>query len=182
MISTVNAIRGTRYTEPEGLVHDPYTVSTDWMLSFTENLSFVERPDPRLILGNLTVTNDEWKASLSRPLLSRERLERLAKLLRKAALAAYQNSSAEELERNLLLLPELSLPRGWLRSVAQHVLHLGASSRFGFVVGLEYQLVSPTEVENQVFAVLPGARSTVLPWCWWKEFPAAGEAAELAKM
>jgi hypothetical protein len=181
LISAVNAIRGTQYQDPEGFVHDPHTVSTDWMLSFAGGLGGQHLPDPRLILGNLTVTDAEWKASLRVPLLSLDRLARLAKLLTKAELAASDENLPPGLHRNLLLLPELSLPRAWLRSVAHYVLQLGARSRFGFVVGLEYQQRAPNLVENQVFAVLPGPFSTVLPWCWWKEFPADIEARELRK-
>lgn len=181
LISTVNAIRGTRYSEPEGLVHDGHTVSTDCMLAFSRGLDSHLLPDPRLLLGNLTVTESEWKASLRVPQLSLGRLARLAKLLSKAELAAANTNPPHELERNLLLLPELSLPRAWLRSVAHYVLHLRARSRFGFIVGLEYQHVGPDLVENQVFAVLPGPLSTVVPWCWWKEFPADVEAKELLK-
>lgn len=180
VISTVNAIRGTGYAAPEGLVHDPYTVSTDWKLS-SQGLEWDQLPEPRLLLGNLTVTESEWKSSLRVPELSRARLGRLARLLAKAQLAAASDSSRDGLERNLLLLPELSLPRAWLRSVARYVMDLGARSRFGFVVGLEYQQKTPDTVENQVFAVLPGPFSTVLPWCWWKEFPAHIEAKALKK-
>ncbi|HEY0469303.1 MAG TPA: hypothetical protein VGC79_34165, partial [Polyangiaceae bacterium] len=154
LTSTVNAIRGTAYKAPEGLVHDPHTVSTDWMLAFSQGLAWHQLPEPRLLLGNLTVTESEWKSSLRVPELSRARLGRLAKLLAKAELAAASESSRDGLERNLLLLPELSLPRAWLRSVAHYVLDLSASSRFGFVVGLEYQQKKHNSVENQVFAVL----------------------------
>jgi hypothetical protein len=176
---TVNAVRGTHYSEPEGVVLDEYTVSTDIAVAARTGLEAYEYPDPRLILGNLTTTHDEWEQSFSTPSLSVERQGRLAMVLNKAALAARFPSNPGELDRSLLVLPELSLPRAWLREVAHYVQRLPFPSRFGFVVGLEYQHASPRVVENQVFAVLPGPWSTVLPWCWWKEFPAAIEAEGL---
>ena len=80
----------------------------------------------------------------------------------------------------VLVLPELSLPRRWFRTVSNHVVRLG---RFGLVAGLEY-LHDPKhhQVSNQVFAVLPGPFSSAATWPWTKRLPAREERRLLAKL
>ncbi|MHB8420542.1 MAG: hypothetical protein ACYDCL_20910 [Myxococcales bacterium] len=122
--------------------------------------------DPRIILGNLSVTNDAWAAAATRtahapynaPLLTLDRLHGLARVIEKATRVARGRVSA------VLVLPELSLPRRWFRTVSNHVVRLG---RFGLVTGLEY-LHDPKHqhVNNQVFAVLPGPFSSAATWPW----------------
>lgn len=175
LLEVVNAVRGTRYMDPVGYVVDRSTVS---LVSPSDSGSPADcqvLPEPRLILGNLSVSEMAWKAAATRgghPMLGWRRLQRLATVLDKATHVASGHGSA------LLVLPELSLPRSWLRTVANYVVRLG---RFGLVAGLEY-VHDPirSHVSNQVVAVLPGPFSSVATWPWTKRLPAREEGEQLA--
>lgn len=182
LLEVVNAVRGTEYRDPVGQVIDRSTVSID---SFSRSESIFGAPsprNPRIILGNLTVSNEAWVAAATRkghpphniPMLTRARLQGVATVLDKAARVARGRVPA------VLVLPELSLPRRWFRAVSNHVVRLG---RFGLVTGLEY-LHDPKHsyVHNQVFAVLPGPFSSVATWPWTKRLPAREEGLQLAKL
>ncbi len=182
LLAVVNAVRGTEYRDPVGQVLDESTVSIE---------SFWARPpppgsssplDPRIILGNLTVTDRAWVAAATRlphapynaPLLTLDRLHGVARVIEKATRVARGRVAA------VLVLPELSLPRRWFRTVSNHVVRLG---KFGMVTGLEY-LHDPNnaEVTNQVFAVIPGPFSSAAAWPWTKRLPAREEGVHLGTM
>src|SRR6185312_15608232 len=135
-----------------------------------------------IILGNLVVEDAAWKAAATRlggapfgvPLLTKTRLEGLADILEKAT--RFSRGRASE----VLVLPELSLPRQWFRTVANHVVKVG---RYGLIVGLEYyHHASRPYVYNQVFAVIPGPCMSVATWPWTKRLPAREEESELSKL
>ncbi|MET4617984.1 hypothetical protein ABIA71_003587 [Stenotrophomonas sp. 2619] len=182
LIDVVNAVRGTSYGDPVGRVLDTNTIAIEGKQAAKPIDDSYHNNDPRIILGNLVVKNEWWEgaatrvsgSSAGRPSLTWPRLRGLADVLEKAERASRKNSS------EMLVLPELSIPRQWFRTVSNHVVKLG---RFGLVTGLEY-LHSPTtnQVANQAFAVLPGPLMSVATWPWTKRMPAREEARSLSKM
>jgi hypothetical protein len=96
LLAVVNAIRGTEYSDAVGQVINPSTVS---IASF-----WAEPPpgsgsplNPRIILGNLSVTEDAWAAAATRaghPILSQDRLQRVVTILERATRAARGRASA----------------------------------------------------------------------------------------
>lgn len=182
LLRVVNAVRGTEYRDAVGQVIDRNTVSMDSFSGGRAGGGGSDTPNPRIILGNLPVSERAWKAAAARkslwpynaPLLTRARLQGVATVLEKAARVARGSGPA------MLVIPELSLPRRWFRAVSNHVVRLG---RFGLVAGLEY-LHDPTKphVRNQVFAVLPGPFSSAATWPWTKRLPAREEAWQLSRL
>jgi len=167
LLSLVNAIRGTDYQDPVGAVIDEHTVAVP---SPTQR-----RLDPRLILGNLVASEKMFQQAARRnPLLSVERLRALALVLSRAARIA----GAGAKRANLLVLPELCLPREWFREVANYV---ARHAYYGLIAGLEYRHTR-NGVWNQVYAVIPGPFSSAAAWPWTKRYPAREEAAELKKL
>lgn len=186
LLAVVNSIRGTRYRDAIGKIGGDHTVAIPWIApSKSGRKREVLDGDPQVVLGNFVATNDDWARSAKQSnLLPRGRLERLLglnKILSRAASAARsQMRSSSEAGPTLLVLPELSVPRRWFRSLAHHVVRHGG---FGAVVGLEY-LHDPLGpwVVNQAFAVLPGPFGSVATWPWTKRFPADDEGKSLAKL
>lgn len=150
LLAIVNAVRGTEYRDPVGQVHNSSTVSIESFWSGGPPDGPASPFDPRVILGNLVVTDDAWvaaakrtrKAPFNAPKLTLRRFKGVAVVVDKATHVSRGRVSS------VLVLPELSLPRRWFRTVANHVVRLG---RFGLVAGLEY-LHDPMapQVSNQV--------------------------------
>jgi hypothetical protein len=182
LLAIVNSVRGTEYRNAVGQVVNPSTVSIESFWSGEPPPGSSSPVNPRIILGNLSVSNDAWTAAATRtstppfnaPALTLTRLQGVASVLEKATRVARGRASA------VLVLPELSLPRRWLRTVSNHIVRLG---RFGMVAGLEY-LHDPKHhyVSNQVVAVLPGPFSSAATWPWTKRLPAREEGLQLAKL
>lgn len=182
LIAIVNAVRGTEYGDAIGKVIDSSTISIE-RASISRPGRVKSSPrEPRIILGNLVVEDSAWQAAATRvpgepfgkPQLTKKRLQGLSEVLDKAA----RDSRGDGPE--LLVLPELALPRKWFRTVANHVVRSG---QYGLVAGLEY-LHHPTHpyVANQVFAVLPGPFMSVATWPWTKHLPAREEGRLLSKL
>ena len=182
LLAIVNAVRGTEYSDAVGGVIDSNTVSIESFWAAAPRLGSALNLNPRIILGNLTVSEKAWEAAAIRtghapynaPMLTLDRLQGVATILDRATSVARGRVSA------VLVLPELSLPRQWFRSVSNHVVRIG---RFGLVAGLEY-IHDPknTYVSNQVFAVLPGPFASVATWPWTKRLPAREEGRLLANL
>ena len=181
LIRVVNAVRGTEYSHAVGTVLDRSTISVERPSGRRPLESGSIPMEPRVILGNLVVDDAAWIGAATRtrgspygaPRLTKTRLQGLTDVLEKAAAAS--RSRAVE----LLVLPELSLPRKWFRTVANHVVKAG---HYGLVVGLEYiHHGTQPYVTNQVFAVLPGPFFSVATWPWTKRLPAREEASLLCK-
>ncbi len=181
LLSIVNAVRGTEYRDVVGQVIDRTTVSINsfWANQPSDPQTLL---DPRVILGNLVVDDAAWRGAATRvpgtpfgrPVLTRKRLEGLATVLEKASRVARGKVTA------VLVLPELSVPRRWFRTVANHVVKAG---RYGLVLGLEYwHSGSQPFVANQVFAVVPGPMMSVATWPWTKRLPAREEGSLLASL
>ncbi|AUX29546.1 MULTISPECIES: RNA-directed DNA polymerase [Sorangium] len=182
LLAIVNAVRGTEYSDAVGQVINPSTVSIESFWAAEPPPGAASPLDPRIILGNLSVNEKAWEAAATRtghapynaPVLTLDRLLRVAGILDRAARVARGRVSA------VLVLPELSLPRRWFRTVSNHVVRLG---RFGLVTGLEY-IHDPkhAHVSNQVFAVLPGPFASAATWPWTKRLPAREEGRQLANL
>ncbi|WP_313918870.1 RNA-directed DNA polymerase [Tahibacter sp.] len=182
LLSIVNAVRGTEYRDPIGRVLDAATISIEPLAVEKYVPGILEQKGPRIILGNLVVEEAAWTAAAKRvpgapfgsPLLTKKRLQGLAEVLEKASCLSRGGGS------EVLVLPELSLPRHWFRTVANHVVRSG---RYGLVAGLEYiHHKTQPYVANQVFAVLPGPCMSVAAWPWTKRLPAREEGAQLSKL
>jgi len=174
----VNAIRGTAYREPVCDAIDNATVAGPDHAGDASD-------SPRIILGNL-VTEDPWFEAAARgnPVLSRRRLSGLARVLERAEYASRhprldRSNQFRTLPRSLLVLPELSLPRAWVREVGHLI---GRDFSFGLVAGLEYLHGGRGTVFNQVVAAFPGGFASSFVWCWTKRRPAREEAAVLAQL
>ena len=180
LLDVVNALRGTYYWNPIGYVHEEHAVS----VVYDGGELARRRPDPRIILGNFVVDDADWEGAATRvpgsdvgkPRLSLGRLRSLNRVLEKAARATSQYGG----RASLLVLPELSLPRPWFRTVSHHVVKFGG---FGMLAGLEYRH-HPQQpyVSNQAFVVLPGPYSSVATWPWTKRLPARSERAHLSRL
>lgn len=169
LLKLVNAIRGTQYYDPVGKVIDKHTVRIP-----DEPAEPRASLDPRLILGNLVASDKDFAgAAMGKPVLTVDRLRRVAAILEDSLALARRKPQRQ----NLLVLPELSLPRAWFRHVANHVAATGA---FGLIAGIEY-LRHPKKswVYNQAWIVMPGPFRTVAAWPWTKLHPAREEEREL---
>lgn len=186
LLAVVNAVRGTNYQDTMG-ESDKDGREVRLLGGWQQQLGLLEQKSGssvRLILGNLVAAEAYWDGAATavagsehgKPVLSLQRLLDLEKVLRKAYGAA---SRVQWPSRALLVLPELSLPRAWLRPVATHVVSNG---RFALVTGLEYRHEpAKGHVINQAFGVFPGPYNSVAAWPWTKRRPAREEAAYLAK-
>jgi hypothetical protein len=185
LLELVNAVRGTAYQDPVGSVLDKSTVA----IPASGGAGSLGASDTlRLILGNLVVSDEAFRSAathcqgsrVGRPILTVGRLKGLTEVLSSATRAARQAYSTVIKPTSLLVLPELSVPRDWFRTVGNHVVQFG---EFGLVAGLEY-LHDPARpsVANQVYAIIPGPYSSVATWPWTKRLPARGEAKELASL
>lgn len=180
LLSVVNAIRGTRYSDPVGTVIDASNV---WINSFWQKpAGDSSMTGPRVMLGNLVVNNKAWEAAAKRtrkppynkPHMTLERLQGLAMVLEKAGRVALNHPAA------VLVLPELSIPRAWFRALSNYVVLTG---RYGLVAGLEYRHdPANAHVSNEVHVVIPGPSRSVASWSWTKRRPAREEATQLAAM
>ena len=176
LLAIVNAVRGTEYWNPVGEFADKHTVKIPKLGYGTVNGSEqLLRREPRIILGNLDVKPDYYKAVVDKhqsPIESLPRLKALNRILGRSDRIA-RNSARP----SILVLPELSLPRSWLRPVGNFVVKSGG---YGLVTGLEYYHNSGrNEVWNQAYAVLPSGYSSVATWCWTKRNPAPSEQQRL---
>lgn len=181
LISLVNAVRGTQYSDPVGRVIDRNTILIEGDSSKNSNAEAASH-DPRIILGNLVVDDEAWigaatredGSSVGKPILSKRRLLGLSTVLEKAEQASHDDVPG------LLVLPELSMPRQWFRAVASHVVKGG---RFGLVTGLEYfHYGGGAHVANQAVAVIPGPFMSVATWPWTKRMPAREEKLLLSRL
>ena len=177
VLRLVNAVRGTEYREPVGSVEDLYTVSIPPSAMSTQTWG-----DPQIILGNLVSPEEYYSGAASRrqgsalgnPIVTRDRLRRVGRVLAEATRKARAYADGP----SLLVLPELSVPRRWLREIATYVSGHGG---FGLIAGLEYlHDVTERYVRNQAYAIIPGPYRSAAAWPWTKGFPAREEAQELA--
>lgn len=152
LLDVVNAIRGTEYADPVGEVIDDHTIKIPGGLSLDQD----GPNDPQLILGNSVVSEEcfgraatpKIGSTFGNPILTVKRLRDITELLSSAAKIVQRKKNCP----NLLVLPELSLPRPWFREVATYVTKSGS---FGLIVGLEYlHFLGKPWVLNQVYPLV----------------------------
>lgn len=175
LLEIVNAVRGTQYRDAVARRLDASTVDISGSEQWTD------ATHTRIIIGNLAIDEKWWKAAAQgREVLegtrTAARLRSLAEVLRKAQKAARQHQRRTG-QRALLSLPELSLPRAWLRDVGNT---LTREPSLALIVGLEYRRhPAKPGVLNQVIGIFPGPCDSAFVWIWTKRRPAREEAASL---
>ncbi|MCP3166618.1 RNA-directed DNA polymerase [Myxococcus qinghaiensis] len=173
LVHVVNAVRGTSYLasameEIEGgaavVAMSPQGHSTDGLR------------EAQLVLGNLCTEEKWWEPSLTAPVLSMERQRRLSRVLNQAIEAA--GRAKQRGIATMLVLPELSLPRRWLREVMRHIGN--NEPTLSLIAGVEYEVVGD-KVYNEAVAFVPRAYMSAAGWIWTKRRPAHHEARLLRK-
>jgi hypothetical protein len=172
LVDVVNGVRGTRYaTVPMTETQSEVTVAPPSDVLDPRN----EVGVTRVVLGNLSAPETWWVQSLSAPVHTIERQARLARVLNHAMYAARFSRERP----TLLVLPELSLPRRWVRQVC---LHLNRTAPvLALVAGIEYDVVG-TKVFNESIAYLPRPFHSAAGWIWTKRRAAYHEDIALRKL
>jgi predicted amidohydrolase len=109
------------------------------------NVPYISNWKPKVAITSLEVEYAEWEAAvIGKPLLSLERYRRIAHLL-DAIIAAKPHP-------NYVVLPELSLPRAWARTMVGRLVGYGIS----VITGLEYREDStiPHGLHNEALVAL----------------------------
>ncbi|MGE6762341.1 reverse transcriptase domain-containing protein [Corallococcus interemptor] len=170
---TVNSVRGTRYSASSMQEADG---GTTIIAADTTQHGSSTPEETQLVLGNLCTEDEWWKSSLATPVLSMERQARLSRVLNQAIDAA--GRAKRRGISTLLVLPELALPRRWLREVFRHIIQ--AEPSLSIVTGIEYE-VTGDKVFNEAIAILPRSYMSAAGWIWTKRNPAHHEAPEINK-
>lgn len=167
----VNAVRGTRYQTA------PMTEVGGRIVVEPRNgvVSLAPPETSRIILGNLCTELEAWTASLTAPQLTFARLRRLSTVVNQA-ISAGRTANGESV---LLVLPELSIPRRWVRQLLHHL--VDKNENLALVAGLEYE-VEQKAVYNEVLAFLPRGYASAAGWVWTKRHPAVHEGSELQQL
>lgn len=166
LVKTINAVRGTRY--PPGMASQPsahtVSVSGDWLggLSGSNRLE--------IVLGNVVVRESwAWAAAEGTPFVSSQRLRSIGKAVNQAVKLSREGRPAV-----LLLLPELAMPRQWLRYIAEHL----ATENVSLVTGVEYHHWRG-KVTNEAVGVFAAGFGATVVCLWRKSRPARNEKREL---
>ena len=155
----VDVLRGTRYRlRPSPAIALART-------SDRIRLRVDAEPEPgsvRVILSNLPVGLKAFQAAANgRPALTFKRLTLLDRVLRQAR-AASRDAKHNGLP-SILVLPELSIPRRWVRPLAEHAVR----EELSIVAGVEYEATGRGLV-NQAVGVFPAGRRTAAIVRWTK--------------
>ena len=168
LIPTLNAIRGTRYDENVIRLSDDYTMDIA-PIGFWEEQ---RRQELLVVLGNLQAGKEgPWPAAMGHTDLSRARLTSLGRIVNLAIERRVRSGKS-----TVLVLPELALPRRWLRPLSERLIAEGISC----VTGLEY-LRRSNGVLNEAVGVFAAGRHATAVCRWPKSRPARIEAIELWK-
>lgn len=168
LLEVVNGVRGTRYRHPTMLEVGDQVVVLD------SDGSHQQVCDPRLILANLNVSNQAWADSLATPAHCIQRHNALTSVLNDAIRASRTTKAP-----SILVLPELALPRGWIRQVCLHLSRSAPS--LSLIAGLEYERVGDA-VYNEVLAFVPRPYHSCASFTWTKRHPATHEDHHLTKL
>jgi hypothetical protein len=166
LVKTINAVRGTRYRADIAARVDNSTI----VVSRRRTAKWPTQHRLVIVLGNLT--GDEawaWAAAKGAPVTSPERLTSLAKVVNRAI-----RISRRHRVRTILVLPELSVPRAWLRLVAEHLV----SENVSLVSGVEYHRQAGA-VSNEAVGVFEAGFNMGVVCVWPKGKPAREEERKL---
>ena len=164
-----NAIRGTKYD-----VDLIRFNQTNYSIDIRPTLRRETQPQPCvLVLGNL-LTEPHYLESAAKgfPISDPLRMARLGRLANQAIERSRMNRKP-----TVLLLPELSLPRKWLRSLGKKLV----DEEVGLVAGLEYTVETSTNsVKNEAVGIFPLGMHSSVGHLWRKGRPAVVEEKVLA--
>jgi predicted amidohydrolase len=166
LVKTINAVRGTRYPASSVRRLDKSTISVARPTN-----AWPSPPRLSIVLGNLT--GDEswaWAAATGAPVLSPARLTSLAKVVNRAIRVGRHNVS----KQTVLVLPELSVPRAWIRLVAEHLV----AENVSLVSGVEYHRHAG-RVSNEAVGVFTSGFNMGAVCVWPKGKPARDEERKL---
>src|SRR5262249_55179506 len=167
----VDALRGTRY---QGSRSASTTFETKQGVSLLRIVPIMESPCVRVILSNLPLGGDAFTgAATNQPLLTFGRLRELDRALRKARRAA---RDAKQMPQ-ILVLPELAVPRRWTRALIDHAVR----EELSVIAGIEYAPTSRGLV-NQALGVFPTGLMTGLTVRWTKRHAARLEETQLLNL
>ncbi|MBI5633902.1 MAG: hypothetical protein HZA15_10525 [Nitrospirae bacterium] len=112
----------------------------------------LETPDlhqtMQIALANVPVSHEQVEASyLGRPILTRQRLKPMAKLLNE--ISSYRTHSNSRI--NLLIFPEVSIPYAWEAMITAWA----RKHNIGVICGLEHRVNRRNIAFNEVLAALP---------------------------
>jgi predicted amidohydrolase len=169
----VDALRGTRYSRR------PFPTVAAKISEGTVTVELVGQlctQDVRIIVAN-SVSDATAFADAARgtPKLDARRLRRLSSILREILNVARQ--AKKKGKQSLALFPELSIPRKWIRAIANYA----AAEQLALVMGAEYH-ITPKGLVNHAVGFFPGGFATGAFVTWTKRHPARKEATELAKL
>jgi len=169
----VDALRGTRYSRRK---HPSFVLSGVFGDRTLEVRSDRAATTTRVILANLPVELAEFRAAaMGTPRLTLDRLKRLDHALRVARQAV--SSAKRERRPSILVIPELAIPRRWVRALCNYAVF----EEMSIIAGVEYDATQRGLV-NQAIGVFPaGWRTAAIVW-WTKRNPARLETSLLADM
>lgn len=166
LVKAINALRGTRYLPSAIRRVDKSTISL-------ANSGYGWQSPAKLsvVLGSLTGEDAwAWAAADGSPVLSSTRLTSLAKVVNRAI----RLNRANGFRNVVLVLPELAVPRTWLRLIAEHLI----SEDVSLVAGVEYHR-SGNVVSNEAVGVFTPGFSLGAVCVWPKGKPARDEERQL---
>lgn len=172
VVGTLNSLRGTRYRQGAGTIPWPIPVDAAPARNISPNLQ-----DCWVILGNHQVDERWFYAALrGTPVTKSSRAEALAAILKRAISQRRTEEAGRTRLPILVILPELSMPRRWIRYFAQSLW----AQRIGLIAGLEYE-VRGTEVSNQAIGTFPGSFRHAGSVALWHKTQAAALEAEILR-
>lgn len=160
---TVNACRGTSYrADVGGIVRDATAGGPDVFL----DVEAKEASHTRVILGGVDLPDSYFFANLGgAPELTLRRLSDLSTVLKDAERVALLPPRRP----TIVVLPELSIPRSWLRALATYV---GWGRHYSLICGVEYLHQGVTVLHNEAVGLFLGKFHSVATQTWTKRHPA----------
>ena len=156
---TVNACRGTSYrADVGGIVRDAAEGGPDVFL----DVEAKEASHTRVVLGGVDLPDSYFFASLRGvPELTLRRLADLSLVLKDAERVALLPPRRP----TIVVLPELSIPRSWLRALATYV---GWGRHYSLICGVEYLREGASLVHNEAMGLFLGKFHSVATQTWTK--------------
>lgn len=166
---SVDALRGTRYSQRDGA----FAVTSDHTRRFIRLADHDSPEQLRVVVANLPVDMRAFEgAATGSPRLTLARFRALDEALRESGRAVRE--ARKQGIPALLVLPELSIPRRWRRSLVHHAIREGIS----LIAGLEYRRVG-AQVVNEAVGVFPLNHHRAATASWTKRHPARKEQTYL---
>ena len=182
----VNEIRGTTYRDPAARIEDNLESTGDVRIVVPPAPDAINRTrtlgQVRAIVSNFCLDEAAWHEMLCgldddtgrRELPTYTRFADLATLLNQIDAEAGVARGMP----NLVLFPELAIPKVWCRTIVRHVI----ARQYAFVTGLEYERTKAGHVRNPVLVIIPrGENQDAAVVQLVKDHPANDERQRLAR-